>query len=332
MRQDMGPAVEQVGEPRISVVVATHRRPDKIERLLRALCAQTLSPSAFEVIVVDDCSGDNTMEVLASLAAQLPYKLRFLQTSANRGPGPARNLGWRASDTSFLAFTDDDCLPDRGWLEAGVRALRSDPAIGVVQGRTETEEREDMPKSRWNHRIFIGEPSPYFETCNIFYRRRALEEGGGFGEHYNWWGGWYCEDTYGGWRVVDQGWKRGYADDALVVHDLTVRSLRWWLDKSLVLCNEVGVAKVHPGFRKDAWWRPWSPRRWDAAFVLGSLGLLGSIRWKPAALLALPYIWWRRPSAREPAFARRCVETVAVDSARTAGIVYGAVRHRMFVV
>lgn len=316
-------------DPRISVVVATHRRPHRVARLVRSMASQTIGPDAFEMIVVDDCSGDNTVDELESLAAELPFKLTVLETSANRGPGPARNLGWRAARSSLLAFTDDDCQPKPDWLEAGLRVLESDPLLGVVQGHTETEERPDVPKSRWTLRLYVDTNTPYFETCNIFYRKAALEEGGGFGEHYNWWGGWYCEDTYGAWRVLDKGWKRGYADDALVIHDLTVRSLRWWVDKSLVLCNEVGLAKAHPGFRREAWWRPWSPRRWDAAFVLGGLGLLGAIRWRPAALLALPYMWWRHPSVREPQFARRCVETVIVDCARTAGITYGAVKHRL---
>ena len=332
MRDHSESTGESQRDPRVTVVVATHRRPDKIARLLRSLGSQTLGSDAFEVVVVDDCSGDNTNEVLASLASEVPYKLTALRTTANRGPGPARNIGWRATTTPFVAFTDDDCQPDPNWLAAGLKELESDPSLGVVQGRTETEVREDIPNSRWNHGIFVGSATPYFETCNIFYRRQALDEGGGFGEHYNWWGGWYCEDTYGGWRVLDKAWGRGYSDHALVMHDLTVRNLRWWIDKSLVLCNEVGVAKAHPGFRRDAWWRPWSPRRWDAAFVVGSVGLIGALRWRPAALLALPYIWWRRPSVREPDFARRCVETVVVDSARTAGIVYGGIRHRLLVV
>jgi len=332
MSEDLETAGQGWAEPCISVVVATHRRPDKIARLLRLLSSQTIGPDAFEVIVVDDFSRDNTEEVVSSVASEVPFGVRFLQTNSNRGPGPARNLGWRGAATPFVAFTDDDCQPDPGWLAAGLKTLESDLSLGVVQGRTQTEHRDDFPKSRWNHGIFVGSPTPYFETCNIFYRRQALEEGGGFGEQYNWWGGWYCEDTYAGWRVLDRGWARAYVDDALVFHDLTVRNLRWWIDKSLVLCNEVGVAKAHPRFRRDAWWRPWSPRRWDAAFVVGSLGLLGALRWRPAALLALPYIWWRRPSVREPDFGRRCAETVVVDSARTAGILYGAVRHRMLVI
>ncbi len=318
--------------PVISVVIATHRRPDRIARLLHSLASQSIPADDFEVIVIDDCSGDNTGDVLASLAAELPYRLHPLRTVSNRGPGPARNLGWRAASAPFVAFTDDDCVPDRGWLVAGLDALRGDAALGLVQGQTVPEDLDAMSDDRWMHSPHFTDPTPYFETCNIFYRRAALEQGGGFGEDYNWWGGWYCEDTYAAWRAIDAGWSRGFTSDAVVTHDVSRRDVSWWINKSLVLCNEVAVARKHPGFREEAFWRPWAPRRWDAAFVAGTIGLGVSLKWRPAALLALPYMWLRHPSPRQPHFLRRCVETVAVDSARTAGLLYGSIRQRILVI
>jgi glycosyltransferase involved in cell wall biosynthesis len=318
--------------PLVSVVIATHQRPERVARVLRALCDQTIGPNSFEVVAVDDCSGDETGDVLASLVGDLPYVLRPLRTQANRGPGPARNIGWRVARAPIVAFTDDDCMPEPGWLEAGLKALGFDRRLGVLQGKTGPLDVSALLQNRWNLAVNIDGPTPYFETCNIFYRKSALEDAGGFGEHYNWWGGWYCEDTFAGWRVIDAGWSRGYTPDARVVTDVERRSLKWWIKKSLVLYIEVEVARQHPGFRREAFWRSWSPRRHDAAFVLGSAGLLLALRHRWAAVLAIPYMAWRRPGIRYPYFARQCVETVAVDSARTVGILYGAVKHRVLVI
>jgi glycosyltransferase involved in cell wall biosynthesis len=318
--------------PKLSLVIPTHRRPERCQRLLKSLCQQTLDPKLFEVIVVDDASGDETGDVLRRLVEELPFRLRPMQTERNRGPGPARNLAWRAANAPIVAFTDDDCLPDPNWLEQGLKVMSSDPHLGVAQGRTEADDLPLLYSDRWNHAIHITEPSPYFETCNIFYRRAALEEGGGFGEDYNWWGGWYCEDTLAGWRVVDAGWGRGFAPDALVSTGVERRRIKWWINKSLVHYIEVDVASKHPGFRSQAWWRPWAPRRHDAAFALGLAGLLTATRRPWAAVLAVPYMVIRRPPVRQAGFTRRCMQTVSVDAARFAGILYGAVRSRIFVI
>ncbi|MGH9122386.1 MAG: glycosyltransferase, partial [Acidimicrobiales bacterium] len=120
--------------PEVSVVISSYRRPDRLERLLRSLAEQTMAAGSFEVLAVDNASEDGTGEVLDRLAAELPYKLLPLATFANRGPAPARNLGWHHSAAPLVAFTDDDCVPEPGWLEAGAAARQADPRLGIVQG------------------------------------------------------------------------------------------------------------------------------------------------------------------------------------------------------
>lgn len=318
--------------PVASVVVATFRRPDRVVRLLEALAKQTMPPDQFEVIVVDDCSGDDTAEVLAAMTSQVPFRLTSLSTPANRGPGPARNIGWRASSAPYVAFTDDDCVPDPAWLESVVTVLADDPTLGLVQGMTIPADLVRTASDSSVHSIHQNQATPFFETCNIAYRRAALEQGGGFGEDHNWWGGWFCEDTFGGWRVVDAGWGRTFTADAVVVHDVAERGLKWLVDKALMQYVEVAVAARHPGFRREAYWRSWAPRREDAAHALAVGGVLLGLKWRPAIVLAMPYVVWGRPSIKEPRFLARCARTAIVDSARTASILYGAVRERTFVV
>jgi glycosyltransferase involved in cell wall biosynthesis len=318
--------------PRISVIIPTYNRAERCARLLRLLAEQTLPPGEFEVIAVDNASVDGTSQALEAIADELPYRLTILRIEDNKGPGPARNLGWRSASAPVVACTDDDCFPDPDWLRAGLAAIEADLSLGVVQGRTGPADINELYTSRWNHTVIVDGPGPYFETCNIFYRRRALEESGGFSEDYNWWGGWYGEDTVAGWRAIQAGWTRGFTPNAKMIHEVEPRGMKWWLRTSIMICNDVTLARTFDGYRLEAFWRSWSPRRDDAAFAVAVGSLATATVWAPAAIGVVPYLWWRRPSVRQPQFARNCVKTVLVDAARATGLIYGSLRERIVVV
>lgn len=314
--------------PEIAVVVPTYRRPDRLRRLVNALARQTIDPGRWELFVVDDCSGDASVdELLLELPRLVPVAATALRTPRNGGPAVARNLGWRAASAPLIAFMDDDVVPDPQWLEAGVRAF-DDPAVGVVQGRTCLPDGVDWktlpPGYSWRT---IEEKSPHFEACNIFYRRAALEATTGFDEDLAWWG----EDTTVGWQVLENGWSGEFAAKARGVHDVEHKALKWWVTNGWLEHHLIVLADRHPGFRRGAFWRPWAYRRRDAVFVLAVVSLAAGLRWRPAVLGVLPYIWYGRPSAhhRRP---RALVELGIVDAARGAGQIFGAIRHRMIVI
>lgn len=92
------------GEPmtvKVSVVISTFNRANLVTRAIRS--AQTQIGWTPEVIVVDDCSIDNTEEVLKSLDGII-----YLRQAANGGPGPARDRGIREAAGSFVFILDDD--------------------------------------------------------------------------------------------------------------------------------------------------------------------------------------------------------------------------------
>jgi GT2 family glycosyltransferase len=311
-----------VDGPRVSVVVPTYRRAERCRRLLEALAAQTMPASNFEVIAVDDCSEDGTVESLQSLAERLPYKLEVLRLPANGGPARARNQGWRAASGDLIAFIDDDCVPGPEWLIAGVQALSDSDRIGVVQGRTIPPPGHDgVGLPRWHHKQNITTATPYFESCNIFYRREALAAAGGFDERIGWWG----EDTSLGWGVVNRGWQRSFAPDAVAIHDVECRGWRWHLSAGLWERNTVQLAKMHPAFRQQ-FWRPWAFRRREASLALAVVCLLLGLGWRPAWLGVAPYLWFSRESPRDPRFMRYWFENVTVDSARLTGHLLGSWR------
>ncbi len=310
----------------VSVVVPTYQRGGGLAELVAALERQTLPRGEFEVVVVDDSSSNGAWDELVALAAASPLPLRVLRTTANGGPAVARNVGWQATAGPFVAFLDDDCVPAPGWLEAGVESLRAHPAAGVVQGRTTVPPGVDIHGQRdWYVWRVVEGPTPSFEGCNIFYRREALAAAGGFDEDIGWWG----EDTALGWRVVEAGWDRSFAPDAVAVHAVERRGWRWYLRQGLLETNVVRLAAAHPGFRAEAFWRPWAYRREDAAFALALASIVVAWRWRPALLACLPYVWWQRPSVRRPRFLRLCAQVPLVDAARLAGQVRGAARFRV---
>src|SRR3954452_12468363 len=102
-------------DPALSVVVATRNRADRLPRLVRALEAQEGAPP-FELVVIDDASTDATSTVLAQLAASSSMRIVAHRLVDQRGPAAARNAGWRSARGELVAFTDDDCEPQPGWL------------------------------------------------------------------------------------------------------------------------------------------------------------------------------------------------------------------------
>jgi glycosyltransferase involved in cell wall biosynthesis len=316
----------------VSVVITTYQRSARVAALLEHLQHQTLAHHRFEVVVVDNCSTDDTSRVVNSLIPDLPFRATLHRTSVNRGPAAARNMGWQSTTTPLLAFLDDDVTPRPEWLEAGLGAFRHQPGTGVVQGRTWVPEGVDLAQVGWGPPNWetvhtIDNSTPFFESCNIFYRRQALEATGGFDEDIGLW----AEDTSLGWQVLAAGWKRGFAPLAAVTHPIDRRGCRYFMRLGLMERNLIRVGAEHPSFREEAYWRPWAFRKEDAAFAAAVAGLVASLRFRPACLLLLPYVWWRRPSIRHLSFFRLCLQIPLVDSARFIGHIRGSVAHGVLV-
>src|ERR1700733_7605874 len=88
-----------------SVIIPAYNASLTIERAIRSAAAQTLPP--FEILVIDDCSTDNTVEVVQALAQQIP-SLRLCSTPVNAGPSAARNVGLRAAKGDWIGLLDAD--------------------------------------------------------------------------------------------------------------------------------------------------------------------------------------------------------------------------------
>ena len=201
--------------PRIAAVFATHNRASRLRDLIQSLREQTLPAHEFEVVVVDDASGDDTPDVLEEAARTDGLQLRYLRLEPGRGPAAARNAGWRATRAPMVAFTDDDCVASPGWLAAVLKGARSEPGA-VLQGRTEPRPDEQDAQGPFSRTLRVRDLGPYYQTCNVAYPRELLERVGGFDEEtFTVPGG---EDADLAWRAQDSGAGTAFVDEALVFH------------------------------------------------------------------------------------------------------------------
>ena len=241
----------------VSVVVPTYKRPELLNRCLEALMAQDFDPSAYEVVVVDDALDEATRRIVEDWAsraesfmivpdpallftektAEFPGDLslfpryskssfvrvpgipllRYISNTETHGPAAARNRGWRIASGEIIAFTDDDCLPQSGWLKHGVAAFK-DGVVGV-SGKVIVP----LPDKPTDYELNMAELAhSQFVTANCFYRRSALLEVDGFDERFTiaW-----REDSDLFFRLIERRFCLAEAPDAVVVHP--VRPARW---------------------------------------------------------------------------------------------------------
>jgi glycosyltransferase involved in cell wall biosynthesis len=221
---------------------------------LDALAVQTLADH--EVIVVDDGSSDGAGEEAQEDTRQ-GRPVRLL-SSGGAGAVAARRLGVTAARADLLAFTDSDCLPDPHWLAAGVAALES--GLDVAQGATYPARPLKWPERS----VCVTTEDGLYATCNVFYRRQAFDEAGGFdptaatrlgfrpGSRLQ--GTGFGEDTLLGWRVRRKG-RSGFVSTAVVRHHVFEIDLRESLRRAWSVGAFPALVGEVPELRQTLLWR-----------------------------------------------------------------------------
>lgn len=227
-------------ERAVSVLIATFRSPDSLERVLHSVLGQL--DAGDEVIVVDDGSGDDTAERLARIDD--PRLTVLVQD--NRGVSAARNRAAAAARSPLLVFLDDDEIPAPGWLAAH-RAAHRGATHQVAMGCAELV----VPAGRGSRALPVEPPAatgePTLLVNDSFSVPRAdFEHVGGFDPRLVHGG----EDIDLGLRLVAQGSTLVHAAGAVIRHEIdrTYREFRRQRLRrghaSLVLEAEHGVRLV----------------------------------------------------------------------------------------
>jgi glycosyltransferase involved in cell wall biosynthesis len=195
--------------PAVSVVMPAYNSAPWIEESLATVLGQTVGPERLEVIVVDDGSSDGTADVAERWLTETPLSWRVLRQS-NRGPGAARNAGWRAARAPWIQFLDADDLVDPEKIEIQLRwSDAASPEVAVIFS---SYERFGTVDARWE---VLGEVTPRLgddvvaallqgdnaiATGAQLYSRDWLERVGGWNEEHA-----HGEDHHLGLRVAFAG-------------------------------------------------------------------------------------------------------------------------------
>lgn len=204
---------------KISVIIPTYRRPKLLINCLQALAQQCIEPSEYEVIVVSDGPDHQTLLALLPWFKKQTIQLVYLETQKKNGPAAARNLGWSSAKSDLIAFTDDDCLPDKNWLKALTTIFENEPFSQVLAGKTEVPLTGKPTDAALNTKHL---ESAEFITANCACRKTALLAVGGFDERYKiaW-----REDSDLQFKFLSQGINIISVPEAKVIHP--VRKSSW---------------------------------------------------------------------------------------------------------
>jgi glycosyltransferase involved in cell wall biosynthesis len=212
---------------RLSLVVCTRNRAVQLERALQSF-QRLRCDFAWELVIVDNGSGDETADIVAAYELRLP--IRYV-AEKRPGLGRARNKGWRAARGDIVAFTDDDCYPAEDFLTSIMRRFDESPTVGFVGGRVKLYDPRDLPVTIRD----IAEPHLFapgqfiragaIHGANFAFRRNVLEQVDGFDERFGAGTRFSCEDIDMMARVLAIGWYGAYDPRIVVAHHHGRRTL-----------------------------------------------------------------------------------------------------------
>ncbi|WP_063752603.1 glycosyltransferase [Streptomyces sp. NRRL S-350] len=235
--------------PACTVIVPTYNRSELLRHTLDSLARQRLAPGeAFEVIVVDDGSADDTAEVVAGYHDRLDAHYFFQEDEGYR-VAKARNVGIDNARSGICVFVDSGVVLHSGALAAHLAAHRRADGPVAVQGYVHCFNEGNEDGERILQEIDFADPDAsirrfgeqrrwldlretYYErygeelgvltapwlmwwTCHVSANTAQLREVGGFDEAYRSWG---AEDVDLGYRLHQAGARFELSRDAASLH------------------------------------------------------------------------------------------------------------------
>lgn len=263
----------------VTVLVATHNRAPLLRQTLEALIEQkTPKDLDWEILVVDNGSTDDTLEVFRTMAMRAPGRFRYL-FEPNLGKSRALNAGIAVARGGVIALTDDDVSPAADWVATAATVLdrRSvDGAGGRILPRWEVE----PPSWLLGSRQLLGylaimefdkpamlpvppERPPQVWGANMVFRREALRALGGF-------------DT----RLGPVGGRRFCEEDGDIVRRMLTAGRAVAYDPALTVFHRVPRARVKRAYFRRVMWDMGEGRALAAADPPPGPHLIGVPRWR----------------------------------------------------
>jgi len=163
-----------------------------------------------EIVFVDDGSTDDTRAIVAEFPVTVV-------AGEGRGPGAARNLGWRAAAQELIWFIDSDCVAEPDAL-ARLVACMADPRVGGAGGSYGNMVPDSLLACLIHEEIVARHATMparvnYLATFNVVYRRSVLMQVGGFDERFV-----TAEDCELSWRILAEGCELAFDPASQVRH------------------------------------------------------------------------------------------------------------------
>jgi len=232
--------------PFVSVVVPIFNAEDFIIRTIRSILA-TDYPN-FEVVVVDDCSQDDSWQILDSLFSKNP-QIRLFNNKKNLLAAGSRNRGVSLSKGKYIALLDHDVEVDRAWLKEAMGIFERHLDAGVVQSIVlDIKKRNIIQHAGIKIQSYLGwvislgfgkdirkynpkEKEVFADATGLIFKKRIWEEIGGFDEDL----AINVDDWDFNWRVWLYGYKEYLAPKSITYHWSKKQSTRdrwirrfWW--------------------------------------------------------------------------------------------------------
>lgn len=254
--------------PRVSVILVNYRGATDTATAIEYLRALPEYPHSLEIIVVDNASGDDSLEVLAPLRQYAT----IVESATNSGFAGGCNLGVTHASGDIVAFLNNDARPHEAWVSAALETFDDRSDVGAVASQVLDwdGERVDYQGAAltWygmGYRPFTGDkvskkpqaPAPVlFGTgAAMFVRRQVFEELGGFDESFFM----FFEDVDFGWRLNLAGHTYLYQPASIAYHRYhgsmgSVASYReqFLLERNALYClyknlDDANLARMLPG-------------------------------------------------------------------------------------
>ncbi len=203
---------------RLSIIIPCFNGADTIASQLEALALQQWS-EAWEVIVVDNGSTDNSVAIVEQYVDKLP-NLQIADAGAKKGVAYARNIGIAAASSDAFVICDADDEVSPGWLAAiGDALTKHDFVTGSLEFQKlnepwrvqKQEEKQIEPPGSNQTPPFM----PWGNGCNFGFTRKVLDTIGRFDESLM-----FAEDIEFSWRAQRAGFKLHFIADAIIHYRL----------------------------------------------------------------------------------------------------------------
>ncbi|MEJ7737495.1 MAG: glycosyltransferase [Chitinophagaceae bacterium] len=264
----------------ISVIIPTYRRPELLKKCLKALAAQNLHKAMFEVIVVSDGPDEVTSKAITDWVNKGDVNLHYHHLPVKKGPAAARNTGWRLAQANLIAFTDDDCLPDSGWLTALLNTYKDEDENEMAfSGKIIVPVSKSPTDFELNTK---GLETAEFVTANCACTKNALLKVNGFDErfHMAW-----REDSDLEFSLIQQQVAIKRVQEAVVIHP--VREAAWGIsikEQKKGMFNALLYKKYPLLYRRKIQGGPaWNYYAMNLLFTLMIFGLIVKADWLTGA-------------------------------------------------